>query len=67
VVGAIRSALGDAASPLPPGYKVDEQFLHEVRVWAECSPSLLWFFCWADWQLFVLTLLSPALPCAPGV
>lgn len=31
IAGAIRSALGDAASPLPPGYAVDEEFLHEVR------------------------------------
>lgn len=31
ITGAIRSALGDAAAPLPPGYAVDEQFLHEVR------------------------------------
>ena len=47
MVGAIRSALGDAASPLPPGYKVDEQFLHEVRFWASRLLSLLWFFFWA--------------------
>lgn len=31
IAGAIRSALGEAASPLPPGYAVDEEFLHEVR------------------------------------
>lgn len=31
IAGAIRSAFGDAASPLPPGYAVDDEFLHEVR------------------------------------
>ncbi|KAK1865725.1 hypothetical protein I4F81_008250 [Pyropia yezoensis] len=30
IAGAIRSALGEAASPLPPGYAVDEEFLHET-------------------------------------
>lgn len=81
IAGAIRAALGEAASPLPPGYAVDEEFLHEVRRDEGLSAAALmhccvplppaYFFCHAPVRarpvLFPGAFLLLLWPCPPRV